>query len=115
MQSDIELAITDFGNKNILYLVKLLPSAIYNVIDRSAQGYGLVIRCDTLDEDEEINVKIRKFLAPLANMEEKLTDHGCILRIAIYSSLATTTVLLSCLDILDRYKAKAEISVYPIE
>ncbi|MGH8490785.1 MAG: hypothetical protein ACREXS_18470 [Gammaproteobacteria bacterium] len=93
MQSDIELAITGLGKEQRETLVGKIPRA-YTVEDRSATGYGLVVRSES-SEGSEVSTKLETFLEPLLPMVEAIKDRDCILRAAIFSSLATTTTTFS--------------------
>lgn len=116
MQSDIELAITGFGKEQRETLVGKIPRA-YTVEDRSASGYGLVVRSESSESSEEIDTKLESFLKPLLPLAEAVKDRDCIMRIAVFSSLATTTTTFSfsCLEALRNFNARLEVSVYPLD
>lgn len=73
MQSDIELAITGLGNDRRETLVGKIPRA-YTVEDRSATGYGLVVRSESSESSEEISTKLESFLKPLLPLAEAVRD-----------------------------------------
>jgi hypothetical protein len=116
MQSDIELAITGLGEDQRETLVRRIPRA-YTVEDRSATGYGLVVRSESSEGSEDISTRLESFLRSLLPIVETIKDRDCILRVAIFSSLATTTTTFSfsCLEVLRRFNAKLEVSVYPLD
>lgn len=116
MQSDIELAITGVGKDQRETLVGKIPRA-YTVEDRSATGYGLVVRGESSESSEEIGTKLENFLKPLLPLAEAIRDRDCMMRIAIFSSMATTTTTFSfsCLEVLREFNAKLEVSVYPLD
>lgn len=115
MQTDIELAITEFGSDRISTLSLMLPPG-YVVEDRTRTGYGLVVRSQGSEAIEEINAKLKTFLEKLLAVAEIARDYGCIARVAVFSSTVTTTALfnIDCLEALRVFNAKLEISVYPI-
>lgn len=115
-QSDIELAITGFGKDQRKTLVGKIPRA-YTVEDRSATGYGLVVRGESSESSEEIGTKLENFLKPLLPLAEAIRNRDCIMRIAVFSSLATTTTMLSfsSLEVLRNFNARLEVSVYPLD
>lgn len=116
MQSDIELAITGLGAGQQKSVVNTIPRS-FTAEDRSSTGYGLVVRSASSEGDEEINKKLERILGPLAVIVGSVADKGCIVRVAIFSSTATTTVTLTLrsLDILRMFNAKLEVSVYPVD
>lgn len=116
MQSDIELAVTGLSGDRRATLAIKVPHA-YTVEDRSSTGYGLVIRSDSSESNEEINAKLESFLKTLLPIADIVRGHGSILRVAVYSSLATTTTTfsLSCINLLRELDAKLEVSVYPLD
>lgn len=116
MQSDIELAITGLGAGQQKSVVDAIPRS-FTVEDRSSTGYGLVIRSASSEVEEEINKKLELILGPLAAIAGLVTNKDCIVRVAIFSSTATTTATLSSrsLEILRMFNAKLEMSVYPID
>lgn len=116
MQSDIELAITGFGKNCVETLNDKIPRP-YIVEDRFSTGYGLVVRNEALQDDEEINAKLVNFLTPLFPLAEAIRDCACVMRIAVFSSQVTTTTVFSfkCLEALMKFNANIEISVYPLD
>ncbi len=116
MQSDIELAVTGLGKDRRETLIGRIPRT-YTVEDRSGTGYGLVVRSEFSESSEEIGTKLESFLKPLLPLVEAVKNHNCIMRIAVFSSLATTTTTFSssCLEVLGKFNAKLEISVYPLD
>ena len=120
MQSDIELAITGLGNDRRETLVGKIPRA-YTVEDRSAtpSGYGWVVRSESSESSEEISTHLESFLKPLLPLAEAVRDCDCIMRIAIFPSvdlaMTTTTFSFSCLEVLRKFNAKLEVSVYPLD
>jgi len=116
MQSDIELAIIGLREDRHNSLIDKIPCT-YAVEDRSANGYGLVIRSESSESSEEINAKLEKFLRPLLLLIEMFNGCDCIIRIAVFNSLTTTTVTFSssCLEILRNINARLEVSVYPLD
>lgn len=115
-QSDIELAITGLGKDQRQALVGKIPRP-YTIEDRSANGYGLVVRSESSESSEEIGTKLESFLKPLLPLAEAIRDRDCIMRIAVFSSLATTTTTFSSsfLDVLRNFNARLEVSVYPLD
>lgn len=116
MQIDIELAITGFGAKQYQMLVKEIPPA-YTVEDRSDTGYGLVVRNESFEGVNEISGNLEGFLEHLMPLSGMVRDHGCIVRVAVFSYLATTTAnfSLNSLNALRNFNSTLEISVYPID
>ena len=116
MQSDIELAVTGLGGDRRAMLAIKVPHAC-TVEDRSSTGYGLVIRNSSSENNEDISAKLESFLKPLLPIADIVKGHGSIVRVAVYSSLATTTATfsLSCINLLQELDAKLEVSVYPLD
>lgn len=116
MQSDIELAITGLGVGQQKSVVDTIPRS-FTTEDRSSTGYGLVVRSISSEVDEEINKKLELVLGPLIAIAGSVADKDCIVRIAIFSSTATTTTTLTqrSFEILRMFNAKLEISVYPVD
>ena len=117
MQTDIELAITGLRKVDQCEgLIGKIPSA-YAVEDRSSTSYGLVIRSQSSEDSNEPSSKLEKFLRPLLPLAEAIRDRDCIIRVAVFSSLATTTTMFSfsCLELLRNFNAKLEVSVYPVD
>lgn len=116
MQSDIELAIIGLRNDQRDTLIGKIPRT-YTAEDRSTTGYGLVIRSDFSESSEEISAKLNDFLEPLLLLAESVRSCDCIMRVAIFSSLAatTTTFSSSCLESLRNFRARLEVSIYPLD
>lgn len=116
MQSDIELAITGFRKDQCEALIGKIPCA-YTVEDRSSTNYGLVVRSESSEDSKEVSSKLEIFLKPLLPLAEAIRDRDCIIRVAVFSSLATTTTTFSfsCLEVLRKFNARLEVSVYPVD
>ncbi len=116
MQTEIELAVTSFAREQRETLGSKLPKMFF-VEDRSSNGYVLAIRNNSLEDSEDINVKLELFLKELLLLVDLIKDSNCIMRIAIFSSSVTTTLMLnaSCLETLNLFNARLEMSVYPTD
>lgn len=113
--NDIELAITGFQKDQRKIVMANIPQG-YTVEERST-GYGLVVRSKLSDANKEINSKLEGFLKPLLPLAKEIKDRDCILRVAIFTSAVaiTRTFDFSCFDLLAKFHAKLEVSVYPID
>ncbi|HEX4984742.1 MAG TPA: hypothetical protein VFV71_01595 [Burkholderiales bacterium] len=69
------------------------------------------------ESNEEIGAKLENFLKPLLPLAEAIRGCDCIMRIALLNSLATTTTTLSSssLEVLRKFNASLELSVYPLD
>ena len=71
-------------------------------------SYLLVIRSESSEENKEISAKLENFLKPLLPLIETIRDRDCIIRVAIFNSLATTTTMFSVgsLEALRKFNAR---------
>ena len=108
---DLELAVID-AKPDADWLVDL-PMG-YLGEDRSARRYGMVIRTDH-GGDDEVNVQIERFLAPLSVLVDVLRKTRCILRVGVFSPAVFPSLVLESETYrrIDAFGASIEISVYP--
>jgi hypothetical protein len=116
IEIDIELAIPGYEKKHHNNLRGKIPHA-YCIEDRSSIGYGLVIRRKSPKVYNEINAGLQIFLKPLFKMAKSITVHNCILRVALFNPIFTSTIRLSprSLHALGEINAQLEISIYPTD
>jgi hypothetical protein len=115
MQSDVELAIPGYGPKEREALTAHLPES-YFVEDRSSTNYGLSIVRTNTKAAVELTGALESFLSPLLPLQEQLKGNQCIVRVAVFNSLATATLRVSpeALKKVEGFGAELEISVYPV-
>jgi len=116
LQSDVELAVTGFDASCFEQLSVLLPEG-YTVESRVDAGYGLVVRGPLSDANLNLEEKFMKFLIPLLHASSAIKNHGCLLRVAIFSTTVTSTVTWTpaMLDVLGRFSAALETTTYPTD
>lgn len=106
---DVELALTS-PRFSIAELEDVLSDA-YCVEDRTENGWGYVVTAREESEAASLDGTVEEFLKGLDNIETLTFNSGAILRVAVFSNTASTTILLKCQHIA-RFGAIAEISFY---
>ena len=108
---DITLALTDYS-KNDLKAIELISN--YSIEDASENGWGLVISADSRIEGP-LDDQIHRFLQGLLPLKKWIVDSSPILRIAVFNKNLTCTIRLENYKILEAFKIKLEITLYPTE
>ena len=90
-----------------------LPDDFF-VEDRSDNGWGLVIRT-TQQLSDDFSEAIDAFLEPLTRglLAKMVSSHAGILRVGVFYSTCSCTMLLSSCDRLAAFGLSLEISTYP--
>jgi hypothetical protein len=109
---DIELALLSPGAN--WQQVEAALSGSYALEDRRSNGWGLVARAPS-PQGDSLDTQLDAFLAGLVGSERLLAQCQPVLRIAVFSSNYSCTVLLPKLDKLCEIGARLELSVYPTD
>jgi len=112
MSADIELALIGFPERELPSLENSLPSR-YVVENRTSSGWGAVIRATDENHSEEVDASIGDFLAGLEGLENLISPHNGVLRVAIYNDKISCTFRLQSFEQLSKFGVVLEISVYP--
>jgi hypothetical protein len=107
---DIELALLNPGE--LWQQVETKLSGFYSLEDRRENGWGLVVRALDLRGDS-VDDQLELFFTRLSGSEDLIRQCHPVLRIAVFSTHYTCTVLLSKLYLLCAIGARLELSVYP--
>lgn len=107
---EIELAITS-PRHPMREFVNYLPGG-YLIEDRSETGWGFVIRPNEQPSFGSVSEDMSDFLRNMEDMRKFLLGSDLILRLAVYSDSADTTITLDCRYV-ESLGAKLEISFYP--
>ena|SRR5438094_4368002 len=118
VDTDIELAVTGLSMDQCEPLIRQIPRG-YTVEDRTSTRYGVVVRSESSGDDSNdlTSSKLENFLSPLLPLAEAIRDRDCVVRVAVFSSGAytKTTFSFSCLDVVRKFNARLEVSVYPVD
>ena len=112
MNADIELALIDFPEKELSSLAESLPSQ-YVVENRTAVGWGAVIRATDGDYSKDIDESIVNFLSGLEGVKDLVHPRNGVLRVAIYNDKISCTFRLKSFESLSVFGLVLEVSVYP--